>query len=263
MLTTTALCYRFGHRSARMWGCRDGNRVAVDQVSAQAGGGRVVALVGRNGSGKSTLLRLIAGLIAPSSGSVRWEGADPIRLDGRDRARRIAFVSQRPTLSIDLSVAEAVGLGRYAMGENSESARRVEHAICEMGLESFSARSFHELSAGEQQRCVMARALAQHESQGLLALDEPFSNLDPGEVSRVACALRVRANAGALVVVALHDLALADQLADEVWWLETGELIARGAPSDVLTTARLRQVFGCEFVRGSVDQRLELKIFNG
>lgn len=238
MLTIDSLTYRYGRRTALI------------DVTLEAPAGRVISLVGRNGSGKSTLLRLIAGLIHPSAGLIHWGGCEPARMAAIGRARLVTFVSQRPTLSIDLAVDEAIALGRYAMQRGAESTQRIESAIDEMGLGPFRRRSFHELSAGEQQRCVVARALAQHEPQGLFLLDEPFSNLDPGETARVAQALRQRADRGGLVLVALHDLALADQIADEIWWLEQGRLIGSGAPAVVLTEERLQSIFGCQFIRG-------------
>ena len=230
---------------------RYGRAPALTDLTATAGGGRIVALVGRNGSGKSTLLRVAAGLLAPSAGTVRWNALDVRALPAVQRARCVAYVSQRPLLSIALSVFDAVALGQYSIGRQGKSLAVVEAAIAQLGLEELAHRSFHELSAGEQQRALVARALVQHQVNGLLALDEPFSNLDPGEATRVAKVLRLRARAGALVLVATHDLTLADQIADEVWWLEKGAIIAAGAPAEVLTVDRLRSVFNCDFVRGA------------
>ncbi len=239
MLTLNQLSLRYGRHEA------------LSEVTASSGRGRIIALVGRNGSGKSTLLRLCAGLLAPTGGRVEWDGCDLRCISAGQRARRVAYVSQRPQLSIALTVRESIGLGEFARRISSGRACSVDEAIDEMQLAALADRPFHDLSAGEQQRALIARALVQHQCDGLLALDEPFSNLDPGEVSRAANALRGRACAGGLVVVAVHDLPLADQLADEVWWLERGKLIVSGAPAHVLTVERLRTVFGSEFARSS------------
>lgn len=238
MLTIESLSFQYGRR------------MALREITASSTAGNVVALVGRNGSGKSTLLRVIAGLAAPSGGSASWRTVRLARLNPSRRALEVAYVSQRPTLSIDLTVEEMIALGRFAARSRLDSVLRISQAIALMGLDALKERSFHELSAGEQQRCVVARALAQHEPNGLLALDEPFSNLDPGETMRVFSALRQRAQAGAVVVVAMHDLSLVDRVADAVWWLEQGRMIATGSPCDVLTPARLREIFSCDFVRG-------------
>lgn len=223
----------------------------MNEVTASSGPGRIIALVGRNGSGKSTLLRLAAGLLTPTAGTIEWNGSDLRKLAALQRARSVAYVSQRPQLSIALTVRDCIGLGQYAVRSSESAACVVDEAMSEMQLTALADRTFHDLSAGEQQRSLVARALVQHQCDGLLALDEPFSNLDPGEVSRVASVLRARACAGGLIVVAMHDLPLADQLADEVWWLERGKLIAVGAPAHVLTVERLRAVFRCEFARNS------------
>lgn len=239
MLTLSNLSLRYGRHDA------------LRDVTVKSARARVIALVGRNGSGKSTLLRLAAGLLAPTTGRIEWDGTDLRELSAVQRARRVAYVAQRPQLSIALTVTEAIGLGQFSALDSAANGRVVGEAIDQMQLASLAHRSFHELSAGEQQRALVARALVQHQRDGLLALDEPFSNLDPGEVNRVANVLRARAVAGALVLVAMHDLALADQISDEVWWLEQGKLIVAGAPAQVLTVERLRTVFGCEFARGS------------
>ncbi len=223
---------------------------ALEEVSVAGAPGKLIALVGRNGSGKSTLLRLAAGLLSSTRGSVRWSGLDLRTLSPQQRARSISYVSQRPQLSIALSVVESIRLGLFSAQSDGLARQRVTDSCVELGLDGLADRPFHELSAGEQQRCLIARALVQHRSGGLLVLDEPFSNLDPAEASRVARVLRARALGGGLVLVAMHDLTLADQIADHVWLLERGALLASGPPSQVLTTSRLCEVFSCEFARG-------------
>ncbi len=248
MLKIDSLSFQYGRRSA------------LKEITASSSAGKVVALVGRNGSGKSTLLRAIAGLAHPSVGSVSWRGQRLARLAPSRRALEVAYVSQRPILSIDLTVHEMIALGRFAARTRLDSILRIDQAIGLMGLDALKERSFHELSAGEQQRCVIARALAQHETNGLLALDEPFSNLDPGETMRVFAALQKSAQAGALVVVAMHDLSLVDRVAENVWWLEQGQMVAAGAPIDVLTPAKLQEIFHCEFVRGAQGLTLAARV---
>ena len=248
MLKIDSLSFQYGRRSA------------LKEITASCDAGKVVALVGRNGSGKSTLLRAIAGLAHPSGGSVSWRGQRLAGLAPARRALEVAYVSQRPSLSIDLTVHEMIALGRFAAKTRLDSILRIDQAIGLMGLDALKERSFHELSAGEQQRCVIARALAQHETNGLLALDEPFSNLDPGETMRVVGALQQSAQAGALVVVAMHDLSLVDNVAENVWWLEQGQMIAAGAPIDVLNPTKLEEIFHCEFVRGAQGLTLAARV---
>lgn len=225
-------------------------RRALVDVTATAQPGQFVGVVGRNGSGKSTLLRLIAGLVKPSLGCVEWMGRQPGRMHPTRKALHIAYVAQRPALAIELTVSEVVSLGLYAAGTPVEGQLQVNRAIDAMGLCAHRDRSFHQVSAGEQQRCVIARALAQHRPGGLLVLDEPFSNLDPGEAVRVAAHLRRLTNEGSLVVAAVHDLTLVDACTDCVWWLDQGRLLGVGRTGDVLDPSRLGEVFGCRFIRG-------------
>ncbi len=228
---------------------RYGARTALDTVSAEIPAGHILALVGRNGSGKSTLLRSIAALLDPTEGSIEWRGIAPRDLKPSVRARQIAYVAQHPSLSIDLSVREMVELGALQRPASVQAAI-AQDALSRVSLETRAERRYQDLSAGERQLCVVARALAQHEPGGLLVLDEPFSNLDPGEASRLSGVLRGVADGGGLVVVALHDLSLADRIADSVILLESGRLIAHGAPGEVLDPARLESLFKCQFTRG-------------
>lgn len=228
-----------------------GRQRALNEVSATVVAGCVVGLVGRNGSGKTTLLRLIAGLARPSTGRVEWNGVELHALVPLVRARQVAYVSGRPALSIDLTVSEVVALGNFAQPNRTLAQERVSRAIESVGLSDLQSIPFHQLSAGEQQRTVIARALAQHDSGGLLVLDEPFANLDPGESVRVARVLRGLALDGSLVIAAMHDLTFVDQCAQVVWWLERGMLHANGAASSVLEPSKLEAVFGCRFVRGT------------
>ncbi|MSR29817.1 MAG: ABC transporter ATP-binding protein [Phycisphaerales bacterium] len=227
-----------------------GRRPALRRISCEVSSGQMVALVGRNGGGKTTLLRAVAGLTRPSEGRIEWRGIEMARISARVRARQVAYVAQNPGLSIDLSVREMVSLGAATRRREGGLDGLVQKVIEEIGLGALHDRPYHELSAGERQRCVVARALAQHEARGLLALDEPLSNLDPGETMRVVGILKARARDGALVVLAMHDLPLVDKVADQVLWLEGGELVANGTPASVFTPERLAQTFHCDFVRG-------------
>ncbi len=229
---------------------RYGSRSALAGISLAAQPGQLISLVGRNGSGKSTLLRICAGLAKPRTGCVTWNEVALAGVSPLVRARSVGYVSQRPSLSIDLTVREMVALGGFSASP-LDRAVRTSRALKELGLEAFSDRSYHDLSAGEQQRCVVARTLSQVGPHALIALDEPFSNLDPAETLRVVHALRTRAAAGALILVAMHDLALADRIGDCVWWLEQGLLVGAGAPAEILAPTRLREIFSCEFTRGA------------
>lgn len=224
-----------------------GARDAVRDVHVHAPAGRIVAVIGRNGSGKSSLVRAVAGVHAGRmSGSVSWKGQDLACVGAIERARSVAYVAQRPLVAADFTAREVVGLAGAVV---PRSALQLERAIEAVGVGELVDRPFAALSGGEQQRVVLARALAQHDLGGLLVLDEPFSAMDLAEQHRVAGALQCLAGAGSLVLIVLHDLALADALADDVWWMDAGRLRANGARSTVLQEAALAAGFGVAFER--------------
>jgi iron complex transport system ATP-binding protein len=206
--------------------------------------GSVTALLGPNGGGKTTLLRALAGLQS-HDGSVRMDGDDLRALDASQRARRVAFVAQRPSVPPGLSVRETVALGRLRL---SSDARVVQQALQRTGVCGLGDRMLHTLSAGQLHRAAVARALAQvNPSLCMLALDEPTASLDPAWSAALGALLREQAAAGLAVVVATHDLAFAAACCDRAALLVQGSLQACGAHADVATVNALAQAFGTPF----------------
>ena len=224
-----------------------GSRAAVREVTVQASAGSIVAVIGRNGSGKSSLVRAVAGVHGGRrSGTVSWCGRDIARLHAVDRARCVAYVAQRPVVAADFTARQVIELAGAVI---PRSAVHVDLAIDALGVHELVDRPFAALSGGEQQRVVLARAFAQHELGGLLVLDEPFNAMDLAEQHRVAGALQCLAGAGSLVLIVLHDLALADALAHEVWWMDGGQLRSSGSRQAVLREEALAEGFGVAFER--------------
>lgn len=216
-------------------------------VSAQVAEGQVTAICGPNGAGKSTLVRLLAGVLAPTGGAVSLDGARLADLPPRQRARAIGYLPQEPQIAWDLSVRNLVSLGRLAHVGPGGDARiePVETAIAAMGLEAFADRPVSTLSGGERARALLARVLA-GEPRFILA-DEPFAALDLAYQASLARHLRAQADESARgVVVVVHDLGLAHNLADRAILLNEGAVQASGAPEDVLCPDNLRAVFGIE-----------------
>jgi iron complex transport system ATP-binding protein len=232
--------------AARAVSVRLGAQQALTEVSVTLARGRSVAIVGRNAAGKTTLLRALAGLLPPDSGEVLWEGRSPMRWSARDRARTIAYVAQRSSLSERFSVSETVELGRYAL---AAAPRRVAEALQAFGLEGLARRAYHELSVGQQQRVALARAWAQIDPGGVLLLDEPFAAMDLAETDRTLRLLDSHRAGGGSAVIVVHDLTLAARLADEAWLLDEGRLVAAGATSELLVPERLSAHFGVPFER--------------
>ncbi len=227
--------------------CRYGSREAIAGVTVSATGGSVVALIGNNGSGKTTLLRACAGLRSVEQGQVLLDGAGVAELGVWSRARRMVFVPQRPSLSADFSVRDVVALGRYPWGGELLPNGEIDTTLARVGAAEFADRRFDELSAGERQRVVLARAVTQLGPNGMAVLDEPFSAMDAPTMVRCGVVLRELAKGGALVLVALHDIPFAASIADEVWWLRDGHLAAAGRAESVLAPDALSEHFGSQF----------------
>ncbi len=191
----------------------DGRRV-LDRVGLAVGPAEVVCLLGPSGSGKSTLLQVVAGLLVPDSGTVRWESEDLATVPAH--RRRFGLVFQDALLFPHLDVAGNVGYGLKVAGRpRGEVAERVAELLALVDLEGCAARSVTTLSGGEAQRVALARALAP--APRLLLLDEPFGALDRDLRDRLA--LDVRALLHRLRTPAIHvthDLAEAELVADRV-----------------------------------------------
>ena len=234
-------------------------------VSLHLRAGTVTGLLGPNGSGKSTLLRLVAGALPVSGGTltVIEHGAalDLRAMRRRDRARRVALVEQEAHAEIPLRVHDVVALGRIPherrlSGPSDLDDALVVEAMQRAGVVTLAERSFDTLSGGERQRVQLARALAQQPR--VLMLDEPTNHLDLAAQLEMVRLLRAVADAGVAVLVALHDLAQAASLCDELVVLRRGETAAVGSPDEVLSPALLATVWGVrgEWVSGEHGRAL-------
>jgi len=200
-------------------------RPALDGVSLACSPGEFLGLIGPNGAGKSTLLRLAAGLLAPTDGTVRVRGRDPARVSRRQAALDAAFVPASLHVGFPLSVRDLVALGRTAhlrgLFESPVDRAAVRDALEFTDLASLAARPYGSLSAGEQRRALIARALAQR--PGLLLLDEPTANLDVAHAVSLLERVAVRARQeGTAVVAAIHDLNVALLFCDRLALLKGG-----------------------------------------
>jgi iron complex transport system ATP-binding protein len=224
-----------------------GPRRILNGVSLRVGSGEVLALIGPNGAGKSTLVRAASGVVPVEAGTVRTDGHDLLRLPALERARRLAVVPQAVSLPPAFTVWEMVLLGRtpYLNFLGQVSARDEEfarQALVKVDALDLAGRRLGELSGGEQQRVLLARALAQ--ATPILLLDEPTSNLDlhyQVGFLELVCALAREEKLA--VLIALHDLNLAARYADRVALLVDGEIQATGTPPEVLTAERISAAY--------------------
>ncbi|WP_300786230.1 ABC transporter ATP-binding protein [uncultured Desulfovibrio sp.] len=221
-------------------------RDVLHDVSLTVAPGESVALLGHNGSGKTTLLRVLAGQLAPAAGRVLLEGRGPATLPPRERARRIAVVPQRAEFFASQLVRDMVLLGRYAHLGWWGTYTTHDHAVADQALASAGARELAhrrmgELSGGEVQRVMLARALAQ-ESR-LLLLDELAAALDWARVVELFDLLEQRRRAGMAIVMAVHDCSLAAQYATRLVGLKQGRVLFDGPPETVFTEENLGALY--------------------
>jgi iron complex transport system ATP-binding protein len=216
-----------------------GTRRVLHGISLEVKTGEVVALIGPNGAGKSTLVRAASGVIPLLGGKIRTNGDDLAALPPMRRARYLAVVPQAVSLPPAFTAWETVLMGRTPylnfLGQTSAAdedlARRALERVKALDL---AERRVGELSGGEQQRVLLARALAQ--STPILLLDEPTAHLDlQHQVSLMETVRQLAHRDGLAVLIALHDLNLAARYADRVALLVQGEIKAVGTPRQVLT----------------------------
>jgi len=226
-----------------------GGATVVAGVTTTVERGEWVAVIGPNGAGKTTLLRAVASLVA-YEGVIELLGDDARLLSRGERARRVALVTQSPTMPPEMTVREYVLLGRTPYIGYLASERRSDHeaaaaAVARLDLETLADRRLASLSGGERQRVVLARALAQEAP--VLLLDEPTTALDVGRQQQVLEIVdELRASEELTVLSAMHDLTLAGQYADRLVLLDRGSLVADGSAAEVLTRALIAQHYRAE-----------------
>jgi iron complex transport system ATP-binding protein len=221
------------------------SRPSISELSLDIARGRITAMLGPNGAGKSTLLHLMLGTLWPRSGRVRLHGRLLPAWTRKELALEIGVVPQGET-EAQFTVRQVVAMGRYPylgpwQRERAEDAAAIARAMDRCDVSAFSGRWLSTLSGGERQRVRLARALAQEPR--ILVLDEPTASLDIRHEMTMFTLLRSLRDEGTTIVLATHNLNLAARYADEIVMLHGGRLVARGAPSDVLTAARTSEIY--------------------
>jgi iron complex transport system ATP-binding protein len=224
------------------------NNVILDGVSFSAQPGSILGIIGPNGAGKTTLIRAVSGVIPLSGGQVRVRGRDLLAIPPAERARQIAVVPQARSLPAAFTGWELVVLGRTPHLNWLGHVTPRDEACVQQALERVQAldladRRLGELSGGEQQRLLLARALAQEAP--ILLLDEPTTHLDlQYQVALLDQVRELAHDSGLAVVIVLHDLNLVGRYADRVGLLVKGRLQALGTPAEVLQPSLLAPAYG-------------------
>ena len=210
--------------------------------------GEMVGLLGSNGSGKTTLLKLASGVLRPAEGDIHLDGSSLSHLKRRQVAQRVAVVPQQFHMPFAFTLREVVLLGRTPFlkafsNEGERDQQAVNRAMELIGIEELGQRFFNELSGGEQQKAVLAMALAQEPK--LLLLDEPTAHLDINHQMEILELVKgLNREQGITVIGAMHDLNLAALYFDRLVLLKEGRIFTNGTPSQVLTEENIGEVFG-------------------
>ena len=209
--------------------------------------GEVMCLLGPNGCGKTTLFKTLLGLIPAKAGRVTFEGEDLASWPRRRLARTVAYVPQAHAAFFPFLVSDVVLMGRAARLKLFEQPGAADRdaamaALESLGIGRLSGRTYTELSGGERQLVLIARALAQEPA--VLVMDEPTASLDLGNETRVLERVRALKSRGLAVVLSTHDPDHAFIAADRVALMADGGIVALGAPDETITPERLMRLYG-------------------
>lgn len=225
-----------------------GRKKIVDCIDFEVGKGQIVCLLGPNGSGKTTILKTIAGLLSPVTGSVFIEGRNINIFDKTVFSRKVGVVLTEKIMPGLMTVFDVVSLGRYPhtgfLGVlKKEDVDAINEAISLVQAENIAKRYFHELSDGERQKTLIARALAQEPD--ILVLDEPIGHLDVHHRIEVLTILKkLSKNKHITIIMSLHEVDLAIKISDLVVLLNNGKLAAVGSPEDIIDKNTIKSLYG-------------------
>lgn len=212
-------------------------------ISINANSKKFIGIIGPNGCGKSTFLKCVYRVLKPNGGTVLLGDDQLHKITVRESAKRLAVVAQHNYYNFDFKVEEVVMLGRSPHKksmerDNTDDFRIVDESLSVVGMLPFKGRSFSTLSGGEQQRIILARALAQKAQ--CLVLDEPTNHLD---IKYQLQLLDIVKGLDLTVICAIHDLNIASMYCDYLYVLEAGIIVAEGNPADILTRELIKRVY--------------------
>lgn len=239
------------------------DRDVISQVTISADRGEAIALLGPNGTGKSTLLKCMAGLLSPSYGSVHLDGMDITGMARSAVAKRIGFVPQSQSSPFPYLVHEVVLMGRAShlglfQNPGTDDMQRSDEALRMVGIPHLASRPCTNLSGGEWQLVLIARAIAQQPD--ILLLDEPTSHLDIGNQMKVLRVIDRLKREGLCIIVATHFPDHAFMTADRVVILKDQMVITDGSPDQEITNSLMEEVYGVPVAVVHIDDPVCRKV---
>ena len=229
----------------------------LENISLELDRSEILGIVGPNGTGKSTLIRCIDQILKPQQGTILLDENDITTMNRMEIARKMGYVPQSTTRVFPASVVDTVLMGRrphLGWKSSEEDMDKVLEILELLGIVEFAMRDFNEISGGQQQKVLIARALAQEAD--ILLLDEPTSNLDIRHQLEVMEILKdIVRNKGISAVMAIHDLNLASRYTDQILMMNGGRIFAAGDPPSVLTVENIKRVYGVEVLVKSDGER--------
>lgn len=223
-----------------------GEKKAIEDVSLRVKEGQFVGVIGPNGSGKSTVLKNIYRALKPLSGQILLDNENLLTMNYKKSALKLAVVGQENEIPFDFTIEEMVSMGRNPHKklfeiDNGRDHQIVHHALEHVGLEGMEKRSYSNLSGGEKQRVLIARAVAQESD--FFILDEPTNHLDISYQMQIFDFIkRLKIS----VLSAIHDLNLAALYCDYIYVMKEGKIILQGTPDDILTEENIYQIYGVD-----------------
>ena len=220
-----------------------GNNEILKGVSIDSKNREFIGIIGPNGSGKSTLLKCIYRILKTNNGCIMLGEEDISKMSVKESAKKLAVVAQHNYYNFDFSVGEVVLMGRSPHKkslepDNSEDYDIVNESLEKVGMLGFKNRSFSTLSGGEQQRVILARALAQQTP--CLILDEPTNHLD---IKYQLSLLNIVKSLNLTIISAIHDLNIASMYCDRLFVMKNGRIVGMGTPQEVLTKEFIKEIY--------------------
>ncbi len=224
-----------------------GEEVILKDISFNIEEGEFISIIGPNGSGKSTLLKTLNNIYTPRKGNIYLDGEKIQKIKRREIAKRISLVPQESQINYEFTVEEIVTMGRHPYKrrfekENLEDKRIIEEAMEMTYTTKLRDKLITEISGGEKQRVIIAKALAQNSS--IILLDEPTSSLDINHQIEVLELLKkLNKNKNTTVVIVLHDINIASRYSDRIIFLKDGKIISKGRPEEVVTKNNIKKAY--------------------